>query len=79
MFTAGNVRRMKDLEKINPTQVAKALRLNHSRYIKKLYEPEEFKIKDLMELAVVLDLDIQVIWNVILKQLNSTRQTSRKK
>lgn len=45
MFLDGSVERMKDIEKLYPTYIARLLGLNHSRYVRKLYKPEELTIK----------------------------------
>jgi hypothetical protein len=79
MFISGSVRKMKDIEKLSPTKVAKALHMNHSRYIHKLYNPEQFKIIHLKDLANLLDLDIQIIWDVILKQVNTSLKMTKKR
>ena len=34
MFLAGSVSKMKDIEDLYPTNIAKALKINHSQYIK---------------------------------------------
>ncbi len=61
---------MKDIEKLYPTEIAKSLRINHSRYIKKLYNPQEFTVRHLVDLSNLLELDIQVIWDVISRQIS---------
>lgn len=60
---------MKDIEEIEPTNIAKALGINHSRYIAKLHNPEEFKFKHIHGLANLLNIDVQVIIEVIKKEL----------
>ncbi len=70
---------MKDIEKLYPTSVAKAIRINHSRYIQKLYHPDEFTIKQLILLSNLLDLDIQVLFDVIVKQLNAGPKLGKKR
>ena len=79
MFLSGSVKRMKDIEKLDPTLVAKTLRINHSRYIQRLYKPEGFTIGQLDDLAKLLDIDIQLILNVVVKQLNSPSKSVKKK
>ena len=79
MFASGNVKRMKDIDKLYPTLVAKTLKINHSRYIQKLYKPEEFSIKQIFDLANILDLHPQVILDVIVKQLSSSNKSVKKK
>ncbi len=79
MFLSGSVKRMKDIEKLYPTLVAKSLRINHSRYIQKLYKPDGFTIRQLDDLAKLLDIDIQMILDVVVKQLNSLSKVAKKK
>lgn len=70
MFLAGTVTKMKDIEDIEPTKIAKALKINHSRYIGKLYKPEDFTFKHIWNLAKVLEIDEQLILEVIKKEMN---------
>lgn len=69
MFLSNTIKRMRDIEKLYPTMVSKALGINHSRYIQKLYKPEEFSIKHIVRLANLLDINPQLIIDVIFKQL----------
>ena len=79
MFLAGSVSKMKDIEDLYPTNIAKALKINHSRYIEKLRNPEGFTFKHIWSLSKLLDIDIQVIIDVIKKELNqTTKQVKRK-
>ncbi|HEY8396789.1 MAG TPA: hypothetical protein VIK80_02540 [Flavihumibacter sp.] len=59
---------MKDIEALYPTLIAKSLGINHSRYIHKLYHPEEFTIKQITSLAKLLDVEPILIFTIILKQ-----------
>lgn len=79
MFLSGSVKRMRDIEKLYPTLLAKSLHINHSRYIQKLYKPEDFTIKQLGDMAKLLDIDIQVIIDVITRQMNFTNKLSKRK
>lgn len=74
MFLANSVSKMKDIEEIEPTNIAKALGLNHSRYIAKLYNPEEFKFKHIRDLANLLNIDVQIIIDVIKKELAQVKK-----
>lgn len=78
MFLSGNVKRMKDIEKLYPTLVAKSLRMNHSRYIQKLYKPEEFTFKQVISFSNLLDIEASVIIEVILKQISSGKTARRR-
>lgn len=79
MFISGSVKKMRDIEELYPTLVAKALRVNHSRYIKKLYNPQEFTVRHLVELANIFEIDIQLIWDVISRQISPSAKSLRKK
>lgn len=79
MFLSGQVRRMKDIEKIYPTMVAKDLGINHGRYVNKLYKPQEFSIKHIIILANLLEIDPQIIIKIILNQLNSQKVPRKNK
>jgi hypothetical protein len=79
MFQSENVKKMRDIEKLYPTLIAKALRINHSRYIQKLYNPELFTIKQIFNLAKLLDLHPQLILNVIVFQLMQNLKMNSKK
>ncbi len=74
MFLANSVSKMKDIEEIEPTNIAKALGINHSRYIAKLNNPEEFKFKHIRDLANLLNIDIQIIIEVIKKELAQVKK-----
>ena len=79
MFLAGSVSKMKDIEDLYPTNIAKALKINHSRYIEKLRNPEGFTFKHIWLLSKLLDIDIQLIIDVIKKELiQTTKQAKRK-
>ena len=79
MFLAGSVSKMRDIEDLYPTNIAKALKINHSRYIEKLRKPEGFTFKHIWSLSKLLDIDIQVIIDVIKIELNqNTKQVKRK-
>lgn len=69
MFLAGNVTKMRDIEDISPTNIAKALGINHSRYIDKLYNPEEFTFKHIWKLSRLLDIDVQLIIDVMKREI----------
>lgn len=79
MFLSGSVSRMKDIESLYPTGISKALGMNHSRYIQKLYKPEDFKFKHIHDLSKLLNVEIQIIVDVIIKELNSPAKASKRK
>lgn len=78
MFLSGSVKRMKDIEKLYPTVIAKSLGINHSRYIDKLYKPEGFAIKHIISLANLIDVDPQIILDVVMKQLASSIKSKKR-
>ncbi len=78
MFLSGSVKRMKDIEKLYPTMIAKSLGINHSRYIEKLYKPEGFTIKNIIELANLVEISPQLILDVIIKQLSPVIKSKKK-
>jgi hypothetical protein len=78
LFLQKSIKRMKDLEDLFPTAVAKSLKINHSRYIQKLYKPDTFTIKQIKDLAALLELDPRLILDVILNQPGSATVTRKK-
>ena len=79
MFLSGSVSKMKDIEDLYPTNIAKSLKINHSRYIEKLRNPEGFTFKHIWELSKLLDIDIQLIIDVIKKEVSHIKQIKKKK
>jgi hypothetical protein len=71
LFLNNGIRKMTDLEKLYPTLVAKSLGINHSRYIEKLHAPEHFTVQNLISLAHLLKIDVQFIWQVIVRQVKA--------
>ena len=78
LFVSNNIQKMKDLEDLSPTAIAKHLKINHSRYIEKLYKPDTFTIKNIRAFATLLDLDPRIIIEVILKQVPSASNKKKK-
>ena len=79
MFITGSVRRMRDIADLYPTRIARALGINHSRYIKKLNKPGEFTFGHIWDLAQLLDIDIQLIIEVIKRELSQPVKLAKKK
>lgn len=79
MFLAGSVSKMRDIEDLYPTNIAKALKINHSRYIEKLRNPEGFTFKHIWSLSKLLEIDIQIIIDVIKKELNQTSKQVKRR
>ena len=74
MFENGSINKMRDIEKLFPTKVAKELGMNHSRYVVKLKKPDLFNIKQIMKLASVLNISPDLIAGVIFKELYSGKE-----
>lgn len=79
MFIAGSVSKMRDIEDLYPTNIAKALKINHSRYIEKLRKPEKFTFEHIWQLSKLLEIDMQLIIDIIKKELQSNAKVSKKK
>jgi hypothetical protein len=73
MYLSDSVKRMKDIEKLYPTLMARSLGMNHSRYIQKLYNPEEFTIRQIYAFASLIGLDVQIVLDVIIKQIKAQK------
>ena len=69
MLEHGEVKRMYDIHKLSPTKVAKALGLNHGRYIDKLSNPEKFYVKEILAFSTLIGINPEVVFKVILKEL----------
>ena len=78
MFEQGNVQRMKDLDKIFPTAMAVAMGMNYDRYILCLYSPTDFKAREIMLFASLVNIDSRKIWDVIIKETSPTKITRKK-
>lgn len=73
MFENGSVAKMRDIEKLFPTKIAKELGMNHSRYVVKLKKPELFNIKQILTLASLLSISPELITAVIFKELSTNK------
>ena len=71
MFETGKIKKMKQLEKLSPTKIAKALGLNYGRYITKLHNPELFVIAELKKLSKVLDIKFRIISEVVIGEVDN--------
>jgi hypothetical protein len=69
LFESGSVKRMKDIEKLFPTMVAKDLGMNHSRYTNKLFKPEQFTFKQILKFSILLDVNPKLLSDIILAEL----------
>jgi hypothetical protein len=71
MFETGKIKKMKQLEKLSPTKMAKALGLNYGRYIRKLYNPELFVIAELKKLSKIVDTKFRTISEVVISEVDN--------
>lgn len=78
MFLSKTVTRMRDIKDVNPTQVAKALGINHSRYLHKLQKPGEFAFRHIWKLAELLEIDVQQIIDIIKAEMASASKTRKR-
>lgn len=79
MFLSGSVTKMKDIEDLYPTNIAKALKINHSRYIDKLRNPGKFSFEHIWQLSKLLEIDIQLIIDIIKKEMEASDKAGKKK
>jgi hypothetical protein len=77
MFENGSVTKMRDIEKLFPTKIAKELGMNHSRYVIKLKKPDSFNIKQIIRMASLLNIRPEIITGVIFKELSTKEKKSR--
>ena len=71
MFETGKIKKMRQLEKLSPTKLAKALSINYGRYIQKLHNPELFVIGELKKLSKILDTKLKTISNVVISEVDN--------
>lgn len=79
MFLAGSVSKMKDIEDLSPTKMAKALKINHSRYIEKLRKPETFTFYHIWQLSELLQIDVQLILDIIKNEVRMKSKLTKRK
>lgn len=79
MFSEGSIKKMRDIEKLYPSMIARDLKLNYSRYLERLYKPEMFSLKQVDLLAGLLEIDPLIICKIILKQQEKTNKSSKRK
>lgn len=69
LFEKGLVKKMRDLEKVNPTIMAKYSGINHGRYSYKLSNPGKFTASEIVKIAYILDIDVSVLMTLISNQI----------
>jgi len=70
MFEMDKIKKMKQLEKLSPTKISRALGINYGRYMKKLYNPELFVIAELKKLASIINVEFRIISNVVIDEVD---------
>ena len=68
MFETGRVSKMKDIVTMYPTGIVVALGINYGGYMAKCAAPEKFIMEDLIKLAQILNIDIELILKVVVKE-----------
>ncbi|MDN5284225.1 MAG: hypothetical protein JWR38_499 [Mucilaginibacter sp.] len=68
MFETGRIKRMRDLTPMYPTGIVAALGINYGGYMTKCASPEKFVIADLIKLSQILDIDVEFILRVVIKE-----------
>jgi hypothetical protein len=79
MFLDGTVKRMKDIEDLYPTNIALALGINHSRYVKRLYEPEDFTFGEIDAFAELIGVSPKIVSDIIFGQLSAEKKKNSTK
>lgn len=69
LFEMNTIKKLSQLEKLSPTKISKRLKINYGRYIEKLHHPELFALKELFNLAQLIDIDIDVLLGVVIPEV----------
>ncbi|MES2418318.1 MAG: hypothetical protein V4541_09025 [Bacteroidota bacterium] len=67
-FETGTITNMKDLTDLYVTGLINALGIGYDGFINKCSFPERFVMEDIVKLSQLLDVDINLILKVIVKQ-----------
>lgn len=70
LFETGRINRMRDITTMYPTGIVWALGINFGGYMTKCASPEKFVFSDIVKLSKLLDIDVNLIVTVILKEAN---------
>lgn len=70
LFESGIAKSMVILEQQGPTKMAKELGLQYNSYLEKLKNPDKFTFKHIFKMATLCELNPDLIYKVIKKQLN---------
>jgi hypothetical protein len=65
----GKIKKLGQLEELSPTYISKSIGLNYGRYIIKLHKPELFTLLELKKFATLINTDLRVIVEIILKEI----------
>lgn len=67
-FETGTISNMKELTDLYVTGLITALGIGYDGFINKCNHPEKFVMEDIVKLAQILDVDINLILAVVVKQ-----------
>jgi hypothetical protein len=67
-FETNTIHKMSDLSNMNVTGITYLLGMGFEGFIGKCSSPEKFIVKDIVKLSQVLDVDIELIMKVVLKE-----------
>lgn len=59
---------MKDITTMYPTGIVAALGINYGGFMAKCTAPEKFVIEDIVKLSQILNIDVELILKVIIKE-----------
>ncbi len=74
LFETNGISRMYEISKLYPTKVVKALGLNYGRYIKKLANPGDFSINEILKFSSLIGVNPNKVIEVILREANPSRK-----
>jgi hypothetical protein len=67
-FETGTIHSMVDLTSLYVTGLITALGIGYDGFINKCSHPEKFLIEDLVKLSQILDVELELILKVVIKQ-----------
>lgn len=80
MLETGNILSFTDIFDVVPkTVVATDLGINYVRFQEKIRRPENFLLKDLMNLAELIDADPLLVLKVVVQDIRGRRPLKKKK
>ena len=66
MFETNSIHKMSEIVELFPSKIADDLKINYGRFVKKLYKPEQFSVKEIVRFAQLIDVSPQLIAKVII-------------